>query len=292
MKQSGVYCITNTVNGKQYVGSAVNLAVRWVSHRSRLRTGNHHNPHMQAAWNKYGPDVFTFTVLEECPPARLVEREQWWIDTLDCVRHGYNIRLKANSNQGIVQSVATRALRGARIREAYATNPAKRVAAAQRMRAVYADPIQRAFMERRTRAGITPDVVVRRSQSIQERYKNDPALHERLTEGLHQRYADPAYRAAHRQGVKAAWRAGVGSEAQQRFIEASKDPIMHARRAHTLRATASTPEYRARMALIQQARMADPELRARTAQQGRERWADPAYREMMLAARRKAPQEG
>src|SRR5690242_20644116 len=98
--ESGIYAIMNTVNGKQYVGSAVNIAARWRAHRSGLQRGYHRNPHLQAAWNKYGADAFTFTVLEYCPLDSLISREQYWLDTLDTVAHGYNILAIAHSPRG------------------------------------------------------------------------------------------------------------------------------------------------------------------------------------------------
>jgi len=82
--QSGVYVITNTVNGKRYVGQAVDLHVRWLHHRSRLRRGNHHSQYLQSSWNKYGPEAFTFEVLEfldRCKDS-LYEREVFWVNLI------------------------------------------------------------------------------------------------------------------------------------------------------------------------------------------------------------------
>jgi hypothetical protein len=40
MKQSGIYKIVNTVTGKFYLGSAVNVFARWKCHRRNLRTSH------------------------------------------------------------------------------------------------------------------------------------------------------------------------------------------------------------------------------------------------------------
>lgn len=61
---SGIYAIVNTINNKQYIGSAINIKSRWVDHKKRLRKGNHHCKHLQFAWNKYGESAFSFIVLE------------------------------------------------------------------------------------------------------------------------------------------------------------------------------------------------------------------------------------
>lgn len=45
-KFSGIYLITNTVNGKQYIGSAVNILRRWDEHRCRLNEWSHANEHL------------------------------------------------------------------------------------------------------------------------------------------------------------------------------------------------------------------------------------------------------
>jgi predicted GIY-YIG superfamily endonuclease len=62
----GVYKITNTANGKVYIGStATDMDGRWKTHRSALRLGKHYNRHLQRAWNTYGEQSFTFEVVEE-----------------------------------------------------------------------------------------------------------------------------------------------------------------------------------------------------------------------------------
>jgi group I intron endonuclease len=65
-----IYRITNMANGKYYIGSAESFARREWQHRYDLRRGVHKNPRLQAAWNKYGPDMFVFEVLEEIPEGR------------------------------------------------------------------------------------------------------------------------------------------------------------------------------------------------------------------------------
>ena len=55
-----IYKITNLVNGKFYIGSAVNLRLRMNGHRTRLNVGTHKNRHLQAAWKLYGRDSFKF----------------------------------------------------------------------------------------------------------------------------------------------------------------------------------------------------------------------------------------
>jgi group I intron endonuclease len=118
LRQSGIYKITNTVNGKMYVGSAVKLKERWTLHRGMLRRKCHHSVTLQRAWDKYGPDMFVFEVLEVVADIkRLIEREQVWIDKLDVVgKSGYNICPRAGSSLGVKQSEATKAKLSASLR--------------------------------------------------------------------------------------------------------------------------------------------------------------------------------
>lgn len=60
-----VYRITNMANGEYYIGSADSFARREWQHKYDLRRGAHKNPRLQAAWNKYGEEMFVFEALEE-----------------------------------------------------------------------------------------------------------------------------------------------------------------------------------------------------------------------------------
>lgn len=103
---SGVYTITNMVDSKQYVGSSQDIQLRWQQHRTQLRTNSHHSHYLQRAWNKYGEDAFIFQMIEKTPPDRCVEREQYWINTLN---PAYNLLPTAGSPRGYRASESTRA---------------------------------------------------------------------------------------------------------------------------------------------------------------------------------------
>lgn len=96
-----IYSITNTVNGKRYVGSSVSSYKRFATHKSALKMNAHHNTHLQRAWNKYGQNTFVFAVIEECDDAVRYQREQFWMDTLNTTsqQYGYNIRPQADGHR-------------------------------------------------------------------------------------------------------------------------------------------------------------------------------------------------
>jgi len=76
----GIYAIVNNVSGRRYIGSSVYVSGRWCTHRSLLRRGCHGNPHLQAAWNKYGADAFAFEVLEAVDDKEMLHvREDEWL---------------------------------------------------------------------------------------------------------------------------------------------------------------------------------------------------------------------
>ena len=78
----GIYKLVNLVNGKIYIGSTKNMRMRLWKHRALLRHNKHHNPHLQASWNKYGEGNFDYCILEVCNEEHQYEREQYYIDTL------------------------------------------------------------------------------------------------------------------------------------------------------------------------------------------------------------------
>lgn len=83
----GIYSITNTTNGRVYIGSSEDIEERWRYHRADLVRGSHDNMDIQADYNVNGLSVFVFSVVEECTMDRLVERE-----TLHVMSHGWPCR--------------------------------------------------------------------------------------------------------------------------------------------------------------------------------------------------------
>ncbi len=108
---SGIYCIKNIVNNKLYIGSATSIRNRTKNHQKLLTANRHPNKHLQAAWNSCAIDFDFFIIEIVDDPAKLLEREDYWIDFYQSTINtkGYNRRLKANSNLGLKSSDETRA---------------------------------------------------------------------------------------------------------------------------------------------------------------------------------------
>lgn len=83
--EPAIYKIENTVNGKVYIGSAVNPQQRKNQHLSVLRRGVHFNRYLQNAWDKYREKSFKFSILELVKnKTTLLEKEQYWMDYYLC----------------------------------------------------------------------------------------------------------------------------------------------------------------------------------------------------------------
>lgn len=111
---SCIYVILNVQNTKVYIGSSVHFKSRKWAHLTKLRACKHHSRHLQSAYTKHGEENFIFDIIEKCEPFKLIEREQFWIDT---VKPEYNIQLKADSRLGVKASEETKA----KLRKAHET---------------------------------------------------------------------------------------------------------------------------------------------------------------------------
>lgn len=106
-----IYRITNMANGKYYIGSAESFARREWQHKYDLRRGVHKNPRLQAAWNKYGEDMFVFEVVEEVAEGvNQLQVEDMWLAQHVGKPECYNINTGAEAPRlGIKHTDATKA---------------------------------------------------------------------------------------------------------------------------------------------------------------------------------------
>ncbi len=61
----GVFQIRNTINGKIFVGSSVNLDAIWNRINVELKFGGHRNVTLQNEWNEFGEENFKFEIVSE-----------------------------------------------------------------------------------------------------------------------------------------------------------------------------------------------------------------------------------
>lgn len=88
MNVKSIYCITNLINGKQYIGQSIHPYLRFKEHCQKsiqCRSLIHD------AIQKHGKENFTLEILEE-NIENYNEREQYWIDKKQTLTpNGYNI---------------------------------------------------------------------------------------------------------------------------------------------------------------------------------------------------------
>jgi hypothetical protein len=99
-KEAGIFRITNTSNGKIYLGSSRNLHGPLNKHAFMLKMGSHINKALQADWKQYGADAFVFEIVEKVKPSgdpafkiedELELLEQIWIEKEEPFgERGYN----------------------------------------------------------------------------------------------------------------------------------------------------------------------------------------------------------
>jgi group I intron endonuclease len=99
-RQAGIFRISDSVSGKVYLGSSLNLHGPLNKHRFMLKMGSHRNRALQADWNAHGEGAFTFEILEvvkekDEPGFRVDDEleliEQIWIEKLEPFgERGYN----------------------------------------------------------------------------------------------------------------------------------------------------------------------------------------------------------
>lgn len=105
-----VYLLTNSVNGKVYVGKASDLKERWSQHRyeaRKLRGRRTHTSPIHLAINKYGEDAFSVEPIEWCATHDdAYAAEEFWIEWYRSFdgRWGYNASRGGEGSGGHVQS--------------------------------------------------------------------------------------------------------------------------------------------------------------------------------------------
>jgi group I intron endonuclease len=92
MKKTGIYCIENVLDGKKYIGQAVNIDQRLKTHFDDLAHNCHDNPYLQNAYNKYGKDNFVSSIIMLCNSSVLSNEEIYCIATIGTkYPTGYNL---------------------------------------------------------------------------------------------------------------------------------------------------------------------------------------------------------
>lgn len=152
----GIYKITNTLTNGVYVGKSVFLERRFSEHMNSLSRGKHENPLLQNTYNKHGPEVFTFEVIEYTSLETIDAREIYWIKYYR--ENGYEVYNVADGGTGgntwARLSEERKAEIRAKGRKPISQEARKRAADANRAR--WQDPEYRSSMSAKRRGRVCP----------------------------------------------------------------------------------------------------------------------------------------
>ena len=102
-----IYCYTCNINGKKYIGQTTNEERRKAQFRWKTSYCKGGNSAIDNARKKYGPENFTYEVLEtyvfhtlEEANAKLDARETYYISLYDTYLHGYNSTKGGHNGRG------------------------------------------------------------------------------------------------------------------------------------------------------------------------------------------------
>lgn len=131
-KVSGIYKITNLINGKFYIGSSVDVYQRGYTYNCLANQNKIHNKHLQNSINKYGIQNFDFQLIEEILFEKdqktndklpiIQKKEQYYVDLLKPI---YNKKLIVDSSIGQTLSQETKDKISKSLKEAFKTGRKK-----------------------------------------------------------------------------------------------------------------------------------------------------------------------
>ena len=211
---SGVYRIRNTVNGKFYIGSSVNIRWRAHQHLSQLRRGVHRNAHLQASFDLYGEQAFCFEMVEACDAEDLLSCEQRHIDAMSphynvCKIAGNTLGYRHTAESKAKMSVANKGNeRGLGKRHTAETRRTLSVLASQRrLSPETRAKIAKAVLGNKSNTGRTlpPEHVSKVAAASLRMWNGDDKEQRRLAaaERARARWADPEWKAQQAAKIKA-----------------------------------------------------------------------------------------
>lgn len=95
-----IYCITNMVNNKKYIGKTLNTVEhRWREHLKEHKRFRNEKRALYDAMKKYGIENFKCETLLECPDDILEYKEKEYIELFQTYHLGYNLTLGGDGKQ-------------------------------------------------------------------------------------------------------------------------------------------------------------------------------------------------
>jgi group I intron endonuclease len=194
-----IYLITNTVNGKYYVGQTIRtLQRRWYAHTTGTKTGC---KYVRSAIDKHGPENF---IIEELVTADSREDlnllEKLWILALRSFDRviGYNLTFGGRE-------------------EAPTEETRKRMSESAKKR--FTDPVERNRISEATKKGQGYPEVRRQMSASAKKRTDDPSERLKRSERMLRKYEDPAVRQKTSESTK---KAMSSPEIRQKLSDSAK----------------------------------------------------------------------
>lgn len=217
---------------KGYIGSSISIEHRLGNHKALLRDNRHWISHFQNSWNKYGESEFEFHVLEYCPRKKLIEREQFYLDIFQVVKHGFNLNPIAASTLGYKQTEET-CKKNSEAKKKQFSNPIFRE---KHKRMMASDEWKKKHI-----LGIsTPEYKFLKSRKGKERF------------------LDPIERIKQSERTEASWEK---PEIRKKRIDGLNRPEVISKNVERMKRLMSNPEARKHLSEMSRKQFADPEVR-------------------------------
>lgn len=95
-----IYCITNNVNNKKYIGKTLKtVEKRWKEHLNDYKKQRHEKRALYDAMKKYGVENFQVETIGEFPNEILEEKEIFYIQKFKTYHFGYNLTYGGDGKQ-------------------------------------------------------------------------------------------------------------------------------------------------------------------------------------------------
>lgn len=153
----GIYCITNTVNGKKYIGQSRNIHKRFIDHKnSRLKT------HLYRSIKKYGIGNFDFSIIKIISNSKLSDilldcYEKYYIkqyNTCDA-NYGYNKQAGGYGGMPTDETKSKQSVSAKRYWQSMPIGKRKERAKTNRGKTGYCEPYQTKVKKRQSHLGKT-----------------------------------------------------------------------------------------------------------------------------------------
>lgn len=185
----GIYKITNTLNGKVYIGQSRDIKHRKACREYDLRNNRHGNIHLQRSYN-LNPKAFKFEVVCTCAEEDLDALEEFYIEKYNCLddEHGYNLdkaargtgKMSEETRRKLSQSkMGNQAMKGIKLSEEWKRHLSEAQPHKKRVECIETGEIYESFADAARKTGLNRTKIV--SVCTGKRKK---------TGGLHFRYYD------------------------------------------------------------------------------------------------------